>query len=275
MSAIVRERHILGSPPVLIILPDAGEVRVDDYYVCTVDELMEQWPSTVPERIVRVFCNVARQHKKPGQKVEIDRKDTSFLFSEDEHESFYLLKALKDRRYLEGELTRVGFSGWITPEGWEHFDQITRGGSSPENAVFVAMWFGGKQPEDRRRMSELYEQAIKPAVESAGYRVDRVDYTEHNEDIVDKILGMIRLAPFVIAEFTGQNRGVYYEAGFARGLGRTVIHCCPADQIKSSHFDTMQLNHVLWSTPEELKEKLRNRILGTIGPGPFGVTEST
>ena len=37
----------------------------------------------------------------------------------------------------------------------------------------------------------------------------------------------------------------------------------------NAHFDTAQLNHVLWDTPKDLQTKLYHRILGTIGQGPY------
>ena len=35
------------------------------------------------------------------------------------------------------------------------------------------------------------------------------------------------------------------------------------------HFDTRQFSHITWEDPEELKEKLANRIAAVIGDGPF------
>jgi hypothetical protein len=70
----------------------------------------------------------------------------------------------------------------------------------------------------------------------------------------------------VVADFTGQKAGVYYEAGFARALRREVIMTCRADDFKNLHFDTNHLSHVKWSTPAELREKLAARIRATILP---------
>ena len=39
----------------------------------------------------------------------------------------------------------------------------------------------------------------------------------------------IRKSKFLIADFTGQRGGVYYEAGFAYGLGLPVIWTCRKD----------------------------------------------
>ena len=62
--------------------------------------------------------------------------------------------------------------------------------------------------------------------------------------------------------------GVYYEAGFAHGLNIPVIFSCRKDLIKKIHFDTRQYNHIEWTEPEELREKLKNRIAAQIGDGP-------
>jgi nucleoside 2-deoxyribosyltransferase len=74
----------------------------------------------------------------------------------------------------------------------------------------------------------------------------------------------IRNSQFIVADFTGQRAGVYYEAGFAMGLGRPVIWCCRKDDVDKLHFDTNHKNHIVWESAEELKQKLYTRIRGTI-----------
>ena len=116
-------------------------------------------------------------------------------------------------------------------------------------------------------MSDLCETCIAPAVEEAGYKVKRADTDEHNDPIMDRVLADVRRAPFVIAELTENNAGVYYEAGFARGLETPVIYCVPGGC--RPHFDVSGINQVRWTDQQELRVRLRDRILGTIGRGPF------
>ena len=85
-----------------------------------------------------------------------------------------------------------------------------------------------------------------------------------NKGISDRILAEIRLAEFVVADFTGQRQSVYFEAGFARGLGREVIWCCRKDQVDDLHFDTKHLGHVVWETQEDLRQKLADSIRANI-----------
>ena len=97
----------------------------------------------------------------------------------------------------------------------------------------------------------------------------RIDLTEFNDDVVARILAEIREARFVVSDFTGHRNGVYFETGFAMGLGLPVIWLCRKDQIRDAHFDTNHFNHISWETPTELRERLAIRIKATIGLGTF------
>ncbi len=109
-----------------------------------------------------------------------------------------------------------------------------------------------------------YEEGFKKAVEACGYDPMRVDLKEHNEKIDDTIIAEIRKSRFMIADFTGHRGGVYFEAGYALGMGLPVIWTCREGHKDDLHFDTRQYNHILWNDGEDLYEKLRRRIEATI-----------
>ena len=58
--------------------------------------------------------------------------------------------------------------------------------------------------------------------------------------------------------------GFIFEAGLAMGLGIPVIFTCRHDMLDKLHFDTRQYNHIVWTGPEDLNERLRLRIEGRI-----------
>lgn len=124
------------------------------------------------------------------------------------------------------------------------------------------MWFS---PEVRL----LWNDVIDPAIRSAGYEPLRIDGKEHNGRIDDEIMASIRAAKFVVSDFTGNRGGVYYEAGFAHGLGLPVIFMCQDGY--ELHFDIRQYNCIFWSSDklEEARDRLKNRILATLGQGPL------
>lgn len=144
----------------------------------------------------------------------------------------------------------------LTVAGWEAVQPVSGGGVV--GTCFMAMSF---DPD----LDEAFTDGFKPAVETdCGFTLNRVDRTEHNDDITDKIIAGIMASQFVVADFTGQRPGVYFEAGFARGLGREVVWTCRENEKALLHFDTRQFNHVLWTTPSDLRVKLTNRIRSTI-----------
>ena len=129
------------------------------------------------------------------------------------------------------------------------------------------MWFD----ED---MNDIYDKVIQPAIEEMGYKSMRIDKKEHNNKIDDEIIAEIKRSRFLIADFSydkkkGIRGGVYYEAGFAHGLGIPVTFTCHKNDESELHFDTRQFNHIIWENAEGLKEKLKHRIGATLGDGPF------
>ena len=105
---------------------------------------------------------------------------------------------------------------------------------------FVAMWFH----ED---LKDAYHNGIYLAVKD-DCKMDpvRLDLVEYNEKICDKIVAEIRTCQFLVADVTRQRQNVYFEAGFAMGLGRPVIWTCKEDDFTNVHFDTQQYNYILW-----------------------------
>ncbi|MBI3048828.1 MAG: hypothetical protein HYY76_11035 [Acidobacteria bacterium] len=116
-------------------------------------------------------------------------------------------------------------------------------------------------------LEPAWQNGIRPALEETGYQPIRIDKVEHNEKICDRILAEIRRSGIVVADFTGNRGGVYFEAGFAMGLGLPVIWSVRNDELGKVHFDTRQYNHITWTDPEELRKKLANRIGAILGRG--------
>ena len=151
----------------------------------------------------------------------------------------------------------------VTVDGYGHIADLET--SVDSSQAFVAMWFDDS-------MNEAYEKGIEPAVKEAGYKALPIDRKEHINKIDDEIVAEIRRSRFLVADFTqgidGARGGVYYEAGFAHGIGLPVIFTCHEDSVKTLHFDTNHYNHIVWANHEDLSKKLKNRILAVIGEGP-------
>jgi hypothetical protein len=76
----------------------------------------------------------------------------------------------------------------------------------------------------------------------------------------------IRSAKFLVADLSDENRGAYWEARLAEGLGKNVYYTCEASKFDAAktHFDTEHLLTVKWTADnmapalDELKSAIRN-----------------
>jgi hypothetical protein len=176
-------------------------------------------------------------------------------------EAEWLRKSLEEAGLVEASGSGLSSTfDAVTMEGWEYLSQLRQSG--PNSAfVFVAMSFAAE-------MSELYDKAIAPAVRQTGYEPIRIDRKEHANSIDDEILGNIRKSRFMVADFTGQRAGVYFEAGMMNGLGRTVIWMCDKAELGKVHFDVRQRNFIDWASVDDARKRLYDRIRAIEGEGP-------
>ena len=207
----------------------------------------------VPEKADKLLHLCASKTNVAGERVELyPMLDHPLIDAVSPDEMVYLLRHLNDSGFVEATDTIAK----VTVKGWEKV-QGPLGGFP--GRCFVAMSFDAT-------LDDAYESGIRPAIKQDCSLPDpiRMDREHHNEKICDKIIAEIRSCQFMVADFTLQRAGVYFEAGFAMGLLRPVIWSCREDNFSNLHFDTRQYNHIKWSTPAELREKLADRIRATI-----------
>ncbi len=241
LSAIIRNRVELGelvqlSPVTLSHLIDAAP-KFDDPYTKL---------NFLLKHIQRLSGRVDRWAKFDFQ------HDYPLAYCEDEQEFHFYIKRAKELDLLELPIS-AGFR--LTYSGWKHLQELSKTSMKSDQA-FVAMWFDAS-------LDAAWHVGFKLALQTCGLKPMRIDLEEHNEKICDRIISEIRSSGLLVADFTGQRAGVYFESGFAMGLGIPLIRTCRVDYVDSLHFDTRQYNHVTWETPDQLKGKLENRIQAT------------
>ena len=150
----------------------------------------------------------------------------------------------------------------ITPKGWAFLESLKYKNTNSQIA-FIAMWFD-------KSVDNLYS-SIERTIIKMGYEPKRVDRHEHVNRIDDEIIALIRQSKFIVADYTEQREGVYFESGFAQGLGLPVVWTCRKDDLVNLHFDTSHFNFLTWEEDNlsDFEKRLKNRILAVIGRGTF------
>lgn len=248
---------------------------------CSVDQgLLDQVSGfpipSVGERAARVLFCLSRHFAVPGEVFQAWSGDLIPAlmgegFCQQPEELRYLLSdyLTLEKRFLvaarAGDISGTEFK--IAPQGWAFLDSLSRGNPASQQG-FIAMWFGDA-------VRDAWH-AIEEGIRLAGYRPLRIDQKPHNSEITDEIIAEVRKSKFLVADLTGHRNGVYYEAGFAKGLGLDVIWLCREDHHKDAHFDVRQYNCIFWEDSDlaALTMALKDRIEATLGRGPITITDS-
>ncbi len=223
----------------------------------TIESVLASIPDYTPiEKQVKLLKAIAKRSSAPGTEVTLNiEKDIPLAYASSSAEFTFYFRALEERK-----LVTKGMMAWqvtVTAAGWDYLD---RHASDLEEKTqgFVAMSFSAA-------MKPMWTDAIKPAIQNAGYTAYRVDEEPHSDNIIFRIMAEIKNSRFVVADVTEQKNGVYFEAGYALGLGLPVIWTVRKDDAKNVHFDTAQYNQIRWASAKELQEGLFDYICAIVG----------
>ena len=247
-SGVLRELHETRREPT--------RITADSF-----DSLCTLAPSKydVAAKARKLLHATARRSKAAGQEVRFD-EDVDYPLAYASPDEFqaefrYIAECLHSAGLVTKNRMTSQIRLTVTPAGWE---ELNRNPGVDSTKAFVAMWFNPS-------MDDAWREGISAALTECGYRPVRVDNEEFNGDVVDQIIAEIKESRFIVADLTGHRNGVYFEAGYAMGMGLQVIWTCHKDHGKETHFDAAHFNQIRWETPEQLQEKLINRIRATIG----------
>ncbi len=249
-----------------------GWIRENEGYILQDQdvEFIKNIPTpTVEEKANKLLLYLVRNWPRPGEKIEIleteKAKVNEYLgvtWSASIDEYYYLVHKYLDD--FNGFIRKVATTICeITPAGWEHITTL-QAPNSESNIAFVAMRFSDE-------MKKIFYDVIRPAVLNCGFEPLIMFEKNHINKIDDEIIAGINKSRFLIADFTDQNQGAYYEAGFARGLGLKVISTCDKAEVDAGklHFDTRQYRTILWEKDKinAFEKELQDCIEANIGTG--------
>lgn len=128
-------------------------------------------------------------------------------------------------------------------------DPPTQPDPPDDDLVFVISSF---TPE----MEPVY-LAIAAAAQAVGLRAERVKDVRGDYRITEKILAMISKARFIVADLSHDRPNVYFELGYARGLGKTVV---PIQRVGTiEHSDVRDWTYIEYFDARPLEADLLER----------------
>jgi hypothetical protein len=155
---------------------------------------------------------------------------------------------------LEGDLFRTLFDAGLL--------------DSPAPTVFVPV----REPLNPRLVSAMmpfsreYDpvyEAITAAANDAGGECERADNIWEHSTIIQDIYSLIHKSAVVVCDFSGKNPNVFYEAGIAHSLGRSVVPI--VQHAVDIPFDLQHHRAIIYHNNAEGLEGLKTRLTSGIG----------
>ena len=128
----------------------------------------------------------------------------------------------------------------------DDFDPDDDGDFEP-NLVFLIMPFKGAGMDD-------VHSAIKDACRKLGLYTRRADEFSGSGMIIDEITALIEKAEFIVCDLTLERPNVYYELGYAHGVGNEASDILLIAQAGTIlHFDIAPLRVQYYTSTEHLR----------------------
>jgi hypothetical protein len=211
-------------------------------------------PKDPLEAIDIILIWLSNRMESQDQKIKIDTSvDYILFYAKSSGELVFWLRTASHLTFIEW--ATEGFR--ISVEGWKRLNEIKSTKAKHSKFVFVAKYFDAS-------LNALYDDGIRPAIIQTGYEPIYLNINSEPGNIDNKIIAGIRKSKFMIADYTGQRQSVYYEAGFASGLGIPVIDCIKEEEFDDLHFDKQHHAMIRWTSPEDLRQKLVDSIQANI-----------
>jgi hypothetical protein len=214
--------------------------------------------ASIPQKRLLILEHVARKSSSRfgaarfGATVQFGQRDYPLFDCYDQNELVALVDSLEaDKLLLRRAAGPLSYE--LTNSGWSAVAPV---GGGVIGTAFVAMSWDPT-------LTAAYDEGIAPALQDCGIHPIHIGRKHHNNNVDNEMIAEIRRAQFMVADLTLQRAGVYFEAGFARGLGREVIWSCEEKDFHNIHFDTRQFSYTRWSNYQELHHGLRDRIRAT------------
>lgn len=256
-------KHILKG----LLINEKFPISKEDYFYDN-DKLERiiieaQVPKTPKDKLDNLILFLYEKQQYEGASIDIKKIGEwdlilNKLYFKNHKEYWFYLNTLKEQELisfidissLEGN---DGTDINLTYKGLDYIINLQESGENSKNC-FIAMSFSDTALEIRK--------TIKRAVKDSGYKPILIDEVHYDSDVTinDALIAHIKKSKFIVADFSEQKHGVYFEAGFALGLKRPVIYTCSKKDFDNTHFDTNHYPHIVYESFTELEEKLKNKI---------------
>lgn len=218
---------------------------------------------SIEEKVQKFLQRVREKTKYFGEEIKLGDIETvvSLAYAKNSDELIALFTLITEKKMARiGVIKNENDDGKHTVKitlsvgGWDLTNSLEDKNKESDRG-FVAVWFHDSMNKNI--------DAIEEAISESGFLPICIRDKHFPERIMDKALGEIRRSKFVIVDLTGNRGSVFFEAGFAYGLGiETIYIYCDKSNSESTplEFYVRHYQCYKYKTPSDLKETLKAAI---------------
>lgn len=230
--------------------------------------LVRRAPTELPSPLERIdlLLSFLASEVAPGEAYDGALKPLNArLGCENKRATRWVIEQAEAERLVQ-QVDTTGLRPRLTAQGWMRVDQLRRDGAGSRHA-FMAMKYGDEQ------LNEVFTGGMQPAVALTGFELRMLAGPHQTAGSIDNRMRVeIRTSRFMVCDLTHGNRGAYWEAGFAEGIGRPVFYTCRRDVLHDRrhpdhpHFDTAHQLIIPWAqdTLTDDMQALKDAIRATL-----------
>lgn len=221
----------------------------------------------IEEKIQKLLQRLREKTEFFGQAIKLGDIETvvPLAYAKNSDELIALFNLMTEKKLAEINITKNEKDDGLqrakvilSANGWDITNSFQKKNREFDKG-FVAVWFDDSMNESIG--------AIEGAITECGFKSVCIRDEHFSEKIMDKALGEIRQSRFVIVDLTGARSSVFFEAGFAHGLGIDSIYVYKDDGMKKESPLEFYVKHYQcykYKDSSDLKETLRNAIKARI-----------
>ena len=233
------------------IAPNTGLTPIDFKWVLDNIEL-----PTPAQQADNLILYLSEHTQQLGQCIEIEydspqsgKKIQAWIGAVDRTNLLEILKELTNNKLLTHP-QQPSAASWrtsLTIAGWNRAEELKKVNKQSTQA-FMAMKFEQQQ-------QQFIKDKLAPVIKKMGFDLKLLPDIVSTENLIDnKLRVAIKRSRFLICDLTHGNRGAYWEAGYAEGLGLPVIYICEKkilDAKQDIHFDVSHQEIYSWEDGNE------------------------
>jgi hypothetical protein len=257
LASFLVNRHLSGSNDIILISLE-NTTKDKGYVHMSVDQIVREFPQSVVMRTKLALKNLVNESEYPGAELRIENLSQGPIFYL-EKVNFEAMSFSISTLEHKGLIT-VNYQGSsffpctivVTAEGWD-LAAAMETDAAYQDAALIAL-------SGTSEYAKGYVKTAASVCRSSGYRL--LEYPCYNEEtkIGHRLFAEVRASRFVVCDVSDASPEVYFVAGMAKALGKTLILTCRAKDRKKLRLETEHTTVLFWEDMVDLDDELSNAI---------------